>query len=72
VAPHQVALRQRAHGGLRAGLLGFEIAEWAWIGLQALEVVFGVFALAMLVLALASKTIRPPAREDHLGSSRNR
>jgi hypothetical protein len=46
------------------GLLGFESAELAWIGFQALEVVFGLIALAMLVLAFASTTIRSGARES--------
>ena len=50
------------------GLIGFEIAEWAWIGLQALEAVFGVLALAMLVLAFTSETVRRGARGDAVSS----
>jgi hypothetical protein len=53
------------------GLVGFEIAESAWIGLQALEVVFAVLALVMLVLAFARKTIRHGAPGDAV-SSRDR
>jgi hypothetical protein len=42
-------------------LLGFEIAELAWIGFQVLEVVFGLLALLMLHLALTSTALGPEA-----------
>ena len=45
------------------GLLGFEIAEWAWIGLQPLEVVFGLVAFAILALALRAEPLGPARRD---------
>jgi hypothetical protein len=33
------------------GLIAFEIAEFAWIGLQPLEVVFAIVGIAVVVLA---------------------
>jgi hypothetical protein len=50
------------------GLIGFETVEWTWIGPQALEVVFGMLALAMLTLAFSSRTIRS-TRSDGGGPS---
>jgi hypothetical protein len=37
-----------------AGLVGFEIAEWVWIGPHPLEVVFGAVGLAIVGLAATS------------------
>ena len=45
-----------------SGLVAFEIAEWVWIGLQPLEVVFGLVAVAIAVLALISASARSRSR----------
>jgi len=49
------------------GLLGFEMAEWAWIGPQALEFLFGLLALVMLSLALASGSLSVRVPRGRLG-----
>jgi hypothetical protein len=41
-----------------AGLVGFEIAEWVWIGPHPLEVVFGAVGLAIAGLAATSSAPR--------------
>jgi hypothetical protein len=47
-----------------AGLVGFEIAEWIWIGPHPLEVVFGAVGLA--VAALAGRGGRSEGLEGHI------
>lgn len=61
--------RRRIAVAYGAGLLGFEIAEWVWIGPQALEVVFGVVGLLIAGLAATSRTlvIGHVGREDRPG-----
>ena len=54
------------------GLVIFEIVEWATIGSQPLEGVFGLVAVGMMVLSWTSNTIgRPKAHELPLPASRH-
>jgi hypothetical protein len=55
-----------------AGLVGFEMAEWVWIGPHPLEVVFGAVGLAIAGLAATNGSTRAGGQQSQTTPPRDR